>query len=63
MAARSKEKRKVGWCNMPSKTKRQRKFMAAVADNPKFAAKVGVPQAVGKEFKSADKRKAKGVRK
>jgi hypothetical protein len=48
---------------MPSKTKRQRKFMAAVADNPKFAAKVGVPQAVGKEFKSADKRKAKGVRK
>jgi hypothetical protein len=47
---------------MPSKTKRQRKFMAAVADNPKFAAKVGVPQAVGKEFKSADKRKAKRVR-
>jgi hypothetical protein len=48
---------------MPSRTKRQRKFMAAVANNPKFAAKVGVPQAVGKDFSSADKRKAKGAKK
>lgn len=33
--------------------------MAAVAHNPKFAKKVGVPQSVGKEFNDAD-RKAKG---
>jgi len=30
--------------------------MAAVAHNPKFAKKVGVPQAVGKEFNQADVR-------
>jgi hypothetical protein len=29
--------------------------MAAVANNPKFAKKVGVPQSVGKEFTTADK--------
>ena len=29
--------------------------MAAVAKNPKFAKKVGVPQSVGKEFTTADK--------
>ena len=29
--------------------------MAAVANNPKFAKKVGVPQSVGKEFNQADK--------
>lgn len=28
--------------------------MAAVAHNPKFAAKVGIPQSVGEEFNSAD---------
>ena len=42
---------------MPSKTKKQAKFMAAVANSPKFAKKVGVPQSVGKEFAKADKRK------
>ena len=31
--------------------------MAAVANNPKFAKKVGVPQSVGKDFNSADKGK------
>jgi hypothetical protein len=30
--------------------------MAAVANNPKFAKKVGVPQSVGREFANADKR-------
>ena len=35
---------------MPSKTKKQAKFMAAVANNPKFAKKAGVPQSVGQEF-------------
>jgi hypothetical protein len=31
--------------------------MAAVANNPKFAKKVGVPQSVGKDFNDADKGK------
>jgi hypothetical protein len=42
---------------MPSVSKRQRKFMVAVANNPKFAKQVGVPQSVGKEFSGVDKRK------
>lgn len=29
--------------------------MAAVAHDPKFAKKVGIPQSVGKEFNQADK--------
>ena len=40
---------------MPSKTKAQHNFMAAVANNPAFAKKAGVPQSVGKEFSNADK--------
>ena len=32
--------------------------MRAVAHNPAFAKKVGVPQSVGKEFAAADKRKS-----
>ena len=42
---------------MPSKSKAQKRLMAAVANNPKFAKKVGVPQSVGREFANADKRK------
>jgi len=41
--------------DMPSTSKKQHNFMAAVANNPKFAKKVGVPQSVGKEFTTADK--------
>ncbi len=41
---------------MPSKSPAQHRLMAAVANNPKFAKKVGISQAVGKEFASADKR-------
>lgn len=41
---------------MPSKTKKQARFMAAVARSPSFARKVGVPQSVGVEFNQADKR-------
>jgi len=41
---------------MPSKSAKQAKLMAAVANNPKFAKKVGVPQSVGREFANADKR-------
>ena len=40
---------------MPSKTKEQHNFMAAVAKNPAFAKKAGVPQSVGQEFLNADK--------
>lgn len=42
---------------MPSTSKKQHNFMAAVANNPKFAKKVGVPQSVGKDFNQADKGK------
>jgi len=42
---------------MPSKSKKQHNFMEAVAHNPEFAKKAGVPQSVGKEFSKADKGK------
>ena len=35
---------------MPATSKKQGAFMKAVANNPKFAKKVGVPAKVGKEF-------------
>ena len=40
---------------MPSVSAKQEKFMRAVANSPKFAKKVGVPQSVGKEFEMKDK--------
>jgi hypothetical protein len=40
---------------MPSKSKAQHNFLAAVAHNPAFAKKAGVPQSVGKDFNEADK--------
>jgi len=40
---------------MPSTSKKQHNFMAAVANNPEFAKKAGVPQSVGKDFNQADK--------
>ena len=40
---------------MPTTSKKQHNFMAAVANNPSFAKKVGVPQSVGKDFTTADK--------
>ena len=39
---------------MPSKSKKQHNLMAAVANNPKFAKQVGIPQSVGKEYVKAD---------
>jgi hypothetical protein len=42
---------------MPSTSKKQHNFMEAVAHNPSFAKKVGVPQSVGKDFSNADKGK------
>jgi hypothetical protein len=35
---------------MPTVSKKQERFMQAVAHNPKFAKAAGVPQSVGKEF-------------
>lgn len=43
---------------MPTKTPKQAKFMQAVANNPKFAKKVGVAPKVGKEFVREDKKAA-----
>lgn len=42
---------------MPAASKKQAKFMQAVAHSPEFAKKVGVKQSVGKEFAAADKSK------
>jgi len=44
---------------MPVKSKKQKKFMQAVANNPEFAKKVGVKQSIGREFtKEKDMKKA-----
>jgi hypothetical protein len=40
---------------MPSTSKKQHNFMAAVAHSPEFAKKAGVPTSVGKDFLNADK--------
>ena len=40
---------------MPSTSDKQRRFMAAAANNPKFAAKAGISQGVASEFHDADK--------
>lgn len=52
---------------MPSKSEKQKKFMAAAAHSPKFAKEAGIPQKVAKEFHNADRgkygHKLKGKRK
>ena len=42
---------------MPSSSKKQHNFMEAVAHNPAFAKKAGVPKKVGEDFSQADKGK------
>jgi hypothetical protein len=42
---------------VPSVSKKQHNFMAAVANSPTFAKKAGVPQSVGQDFNKADKGK------
>lgn len=42
---------------MPSKSKKQEKFMAAAAHNPDFAKRAKVPQKVAQEFNKADQAK------
>ena len=48
---------------MPYKSEAQKRLMQAVAHSKTFAAKVGVPQSVGREFAAADAREhgRKGV--
>jgi hypothetical protein len=46
---------------MPSKSKKQHNLMAAVANNPAFAKKVGISKSVGEEFMKADKTKKFGL--
>lgn len=47
---------------MPYKSAKQKRLMQAVAHNPAFARKVGIPQSVGQKFE-AHKSKAKALRK
>ena len=46
---------------MPSTSKKQHNFMAAIANNPAFARKVGIKSSVGEEFIKADKGKKFGT--
>ena len=46
---------------MPSVSKKQHNFMAAIAHSPAFAKKVGIPQSVGKDFNQADKGRKFGL--
>lgn len=48
---------------MPSKSKAQKRLMAAAAHDPAFAKKVGVPVSVAKEFNRADATLSGGVHK
>jgi predicted transcriptional regulator len=40
---------------MPSKSKAQHNLMAMVANDPKAAKRLGIPQSVGKDYVKADK--------
>lgn len=42
---------------MPSTSKKQAHLMAAVANDPRFAKKVGIPVSVGQDFFKADQAK------
>ena len=51
---------------VPATSKKQERFMQAVANNPKFAKKVGVPTSVGRKFtkgKDMKKMEAGGITK
>lgn len=39
---------------MPSRSRKQARFMAAAAHDPAFARRVGVPMGVAREFNAAD---------
>lgn len=40
---------------MPSKSKKQHNLMAMVANDPKAAKRLGIPQSVGRDYVKADK--------
>lgn len=42
---------------MPSKSKKQKRFMRIAAHDPKFAKKAGIPVDVAKEFYEEDKKR------
>lgn len=42
---------------MPSVSKKQQRFMAAAAHNPRFAKEAGISQSVAQEFFQADQAK------
>jgi hypothetical protein len=44
---------------MPSKTKKQHRFMEMIAHNPMIAKQKGISQKVGKDFVAADKAEGK----
>lgn len=44
---------------MPSKSKAQERTMRAAAHDPAFAARMGIPQKVAREYEVADKAKSK----
>jgi hypothetical protein len=44
---------------VPSVSDKQKRFMAAAANNPKFAKKADIPQSVAKDFFTADRHTAK----
>lgn len=48
---------------MPAVSKKQEKFMRAVAHSPSFSKKVGVPMSVGREFTKAEGGKMKESKK
>ncbi len=43
---------------MPSVSAKQKRFMAAAANDPAFAKKAGIKTSVAKEFNAADKHEA-----
>jgi hypothetical protein len=43
---------------MPSESPKQARTMRAAAHNPAFAAKMGIPQDVARDFEAADRNKA-----
>lgn len=47
---------------MPSKSPKQHRLMEMVAHDPKAAKRLGIPQAVGREFVQADQKKALKVK-
>lgn len=53
-----------GPLSMPYKSEKQKRLMQAVAHNPQFASKVGIPQSVGKKFEAhKNEHKSKALRK